>query len=196
MSGFSMAAAIGTSLCSERRMAKRRLVRPVTTAQGLKNARELTRVILAEGDETIPACVRTTLAPLVRQLHVLDQEIACSDRTIAAVARDDEMARRLMTILPLPVRQFRRRRFLLEYADFLESHIERWTVTRQGFLVSGIKRDYVRINPAGRAPHPRRGAPNRRRHPGVRSRLLLPTPRDRRDLLNRRLSESPPPRRG
>src|SRR5580704_9350665 len=47
-----------------------------------------------------------------------------------------------------------------------------------------------------RAPHPRRGAPNRRRHPGVRSRLLLPTPRDRRDLLNRRLSESPPPRRG
>ena len=113
------------------------MVRPVTTAQGLKNARELTRVILAEGDETIPACVRTTLHPLVRQLHVLDQEIACSDRTIAAVTRDDEMARRLMTILPLPVRQFRRRRTLLEYADFLESHIERWTVTRQGFLVSG-----------------------------------------------------------
>jgi transposase len=70
----------------------------VITAQGLKNARELTRVILAEGDETIPACVRTALAPLVRQLHVLDQEIACSDRTIAAMARDDEMARRLMTI--------------------------------------------------------------------------------------------------
>ena len=36
----------------------------VITAQGLKNARELTRVILAEGDETIPACVRTALAPL------------------------------------------------------------------------------------------------------------------------------------
>jgi transposase len=70
----------------------------VIAAQGLKNARELTRVILAEGDETIPACVRTALAPLVRQLHVLDQEIACSDRTIAAMARDDEMARRLMTI--------------------------------------------------------------------------------------------------
>ena len=32
------------------------------------------------------------------QLHALDQEIACSDRTIAAMARDDEMARRLMTI--------------------------------------------------------------------------------------------------
>src|ERR1700730_7767421 len=51
-----------------------------------------------EGDETIPACVRTALAPLVRQLHVLDQEIGCSDRTIAAMARDDEIARRLMTI--------------------------------------------------------------------------------------------------
>jgi glucoamylase len=38
--------------------------------------------------------------------------------------------------------------FLLEYADFLESHIERWTVTNKGFLVPGIKRHYVRINPA------------------------------------------------
>jgi glucoamylase len=38
--------------------------------------------------------------------------------------------------------------FLLDYADFLESHIERWTVTNKGFLVPGIKRHYVRINPA------------------------------------------------
>ena len=38
--------------------------------------------------------------------------------------------------------------FLVDYADFLEAHIERWTVTRQGFLVPGIKRHYVRINPA------------------------------------------------
>ena len=53
---------------------------------------------MAEGNETIPACVRAALAPLVRQLHVLDQEIACSDRTIAAMARGDERARRLMTI--------------------------------------------------------------------------------------------------
>jgi hypothetical protein len=36
-----------------------------------------------EEDATIPACVRMALAPLVRQLHALDQEIACSDRTIA-----------------------------------------------------------------------------------------------------------------
>ncbi len=37
--------------------------------------------------------------------------------------------------------------FLREYADFLETHIERWTVTRRGFLVPGITRHYVRINP-------------------------------------------------
>ncbi|HTW90033.1 MAG TPA: glycoside hydrolase family 15 protein [Candidatus Binataceae bacterium] len=42
-------------------------------------------------------------------------------------------------------------RFLEDYADFLETHIERWTVTSQGFLVPGIKRHYVRINPAD--PH-------------------------------------------
>ena len=70
----------------------------VIAAQGLKNARELARVILAEDDETIPACVRAALAPLVRQLHALELEIACSDRTIAVMARDDEIARRLMTI--------------------------------------------------------------------------------------------------
>lgn len=40
-----------------------------------------------------------------------------------------------------------------DYADFLESHIERWTVTRQGTLVPGIREHYVRINPAPmRAP--------------------------------------------
>jgi glucoamylase len=37
--------------------------------------------------------------------------------------------------------------FLLGYADFLESHVERWTVTNKGFLVMGITRHYVRINP-------------------------------------------------
>ncbi|MCL5044539.1 MAG: glycoside hydrolase family 15 protein [Deltaproteobacteria bacterium] len=38
--------------------------------------------------------------------------------------------------------------FLEEYADFLENHLERWTVTSQGTLVPGIRRHYVRINPA------------------------------------------------
>lgn len=38
--------------------------------------------------------------------------------------------------------------FVTEYADFLESHVERWTVTTQGSLVSGISRHYIRIHPA------------------------------------------------
>jgi glucoamylase len=37
--------------------------------------------------------------------------------------------------------------FVRDYADFLESHIERWTVTTQGTLVPGITRHYIRINP-------------------------------------------------
>jgi glucoamylase len=38
--------------------------------------------------------------------------------------------------------------FMQEYADFLESHVERWTVTTDGTLVPGIPRHYVRIRPA------------------------------------------------
>ncbi|MBI3951961.1 MAG: glucan 1,4-alpha-glucosidase [Acidobacteria bacterium] len=37
--------------------------------------------------------------------------------------------------------------FLEEYADFLECHIEAWTVTTEGTLVPGIKRHYIRIHP-------------------------------------------------
>lgn len=37
--------------------------------------------------------------------------------------------------------------FVLEYADFLESHVEQWTVTTQGSLVPGLPRHYIRINP-------------------------------------------------
>lgn len=38
--------------------------------------------------------------------------------------------------------------FTRAHADFLESHIERWTVTNRGTLVPGITRHYIRINPA------------------------------------------------
>ena len=38
--------------------------------------------------------------------------------------------------------------FVRTYADFLESHVEKWTVTNQGSLVPGVKRHYIRINPA------------------------------------------------
>ena len=40
-------------------------------------------------------------------------------------------------------------RFLLEYADFLESHVETWTVTTQGHLLAGVPRHYIRICPTG-----------------------------------------------
>ena len=37
--------------------------------------------------------------------------------------------------------------FLEDYADFLESHIETWTVTTKGSLVPGTPRHYIRILP-------------------------------------------------
>jgi glucoamylase len=37
--------------------------------------------------------------------------------------------------------------FLLEYADFLESHLEAWCVTTQGTLVPAITRHYIRLLP-------------------------------------------------
>lgn len=44
--------------------------------------------------------------------------------------------------------QFKTADFLETYADFLESHIETWTVTTQGSLVPHLPRYYIRINPA------------------------------------------------
>jgi glucoamylase len=38
--------------------------------------------------------------------------------------------------------------FIRDYADFLESRIEAWTVTTEGTLVPGIARHYIRVNPA------------------------------------------------
>ena len=38
--------------------------------------------------------------------------------------------------------------YLEEYADFLECHIESWTVTTDGTLVPGVKKHYIRIRPA------------------------------------------------
>jgi glucoamylase len=37
--------------------------------------------------------------------------------------------------------------YLAEYADFIEAHVEAWTVTKNGVLVRAIKRHFVRINP-------------------------------------------------
>jgi glucoamylase len=43
-------------------------------------------------------------------------------------------------------------RFLLEYADFLESNVEAWTVTTRGELLPGVPRHYIRILPPADAP--------------------------------------------
>jgi glucoamylase len=37
--------------------------------------------------------------------------------------------------------------FILDYADWLNSHVEEWTVTNNGELVDGIQSYYIRINP-------------------------------------------------
>ncbi len=45
--------------------------------------------------------------------------------------------------------------FIQEYADFLECHIERWTVTTEGALVPGIHRHYIRLRPSSpQDPYP------------------------------------------
>jgi glucoamylase len=38
--------------------------------------------------------------------------------------------------------------FIEDHADFLESHVDRWTVTTQGALVTGVSRHYIRVLPA------------------------------------------------
>ncbi len=38
--------------------------------------------------------------------------------------------------------------FIADFADFIEAHLEAWTVTRRGVIVPGITRHYVRITPA------------------------------------------------
>jgi glucoamylase len=39
--------------------------------------------------------------------------------------------------------------FLEDHADFIESHLERWTVTTEGSLVPHISNHYIRIHPVG-----------------------------------------------
>ena len=61
---------------------------------------------------------------------------------------------------------------LEQYADHLESSIERWTVTQSGTLLPGVGRHYVRINPAT----PGDPAPDAGVAPGVMVRLANQPP--------------------
>ena len=69
----------------------------VIAAQGANGAYALAAAIL-EGDSSIPLCVRDALAPIVRQLQTLNDEIAASDRAIMGLAKTNETARRLMSV--------------------------------------------------------------------------------------------------
>jgi len=50
------------------------------------------------GEIMVPDCVRVALRPLVDQIDALDETIAAIDRELAALVKDDEAAKRLMTI--------------------------------------------------------------------------------------------------
>jgi transposase len=69
----------------------------VIAAQGPKNARDLAKLI-ATDEDTLPYLVRAALAPLVRQLDRLDEDIGLADDAIKGMAKADESARRLMSI--------------------------------------------------------------------------------------------------
>jgi transposase len=69
----------------------------VIAPQGPKNARDLARLIAAD-DDALPPVVRAALAPLVRQLDRLDDEIRLADDAIKTMAKANDNARRLMSI--------------------------------------------------------------------------------------------------
>jgi len=50
--------------------------------------------------------------------------------------------------------------YLEEYADFLECHVEGWTVTTEGTLVPGVTRHYLRITPERADNHDPEEDPN------------------------------------
>ena len=44
---------------------------------------------ILEGDSSIPLCVRDALAPIIRELQALNEEIAVSDRAIIELVKTD-----------------------------------------------------------------------------------------------------------
>ena len=69
----------------------------IIAAQGSNGAYALAAAIL-EGDSSIPLCVRDALAPTIRELQALNEEIAVSDRAIIELVKTDANARRLMSV--------------------------------------------------------------------------------------------------
>jgi len=69
----------------------------IIAAQGPSNARALA-VLIMEGNDMVPAIVRSALSPVVRRLNELDVEIGQSDQAILALAKADATALRLMSV--------------------------------------------------------------------------------------------------
>ncbi len=74
----------------------------VVGAQGVQNAYLLKRLAAEGCDENgeivVADCVRAALAPLVRQIDTLDEEIDLIDAEVEKLVESDDKARRLMTI--------------------------------------------------------------------------------------------------
>jgi len=69
----------------------------IIAAQGTGHARALA-VLVREGHDDIPDCVRASLLPLVVQIDHLDAAIGEADAAIAHLAKADPVSKRLMTI--------------------------------------------------------------------------------------------------
>ena len=69
----------------------------IIAAQGPRGAYALIAAIM-QGDDAIPHCVRDALAPILRQLRLLDEEIVMSDHAIMKLVKADGTARRLMSV--------------------------------------------------------------------------------------------------
>jgi len=70
----------------------------VVAPQGKRHVAELVAVVADAADGRLPEIARGALAPLVRQMQRLDQEIDGLDKRILAWHRADEASRRLATI--------------------------------------------------------------------------------------------------
>jgi transposase len=70
----------------------------VVVPRGPRNIDPLLAVLADEGDHRLPALARLALAPLVRQMAVLQAEIERFDRLILDWHRSSEVSRRLATI--------------------------------------------------------------------------------------------------
>ena len=55
-------------------------------------------MVIAAALSSIPLCVRDALAPIIRELQALNDEIAVSDRAIIELVKTDANARRLMSV--------------------------------------------------------------------------------------------------